>query len=81
MASSVDTTFPADNVKVSKATFRAQMLIIYNEITALQQRTGVAGMKAFFGFTEEQDVVNLINKHTAHSFARDIAFGRVSINT
>ena len=81
MTSSVDVTFPADNVKVSKATFRAQMLVIYNEITALQQRTGVAGAKAFYGFLDNAEVVNLINTHTAQSLARDIAFGRVSINS
>jgi hypothetical protein len=41
MASTVSTTFPADNVKVSKATMRAQFLAIYNEITALQKDTSV----------------------------------------
>ena len=39
MASQVDATFPTDNVKVSKATMRAQMLIIKDEITALQTKT------------------------------------------
>jgi len=38
MASAVDATFPADAVKVSKATMRAQMLIIKDEITALQTK-------------------------------------------
>lgn len=41
MASQVDATHPADNVKVSKATTRAQALIIKNEITALQIQTAL----------------------------------------
>tara|TARA_Y100000310_G_scaffold122525_1_gene121199 strand:+ start:3067 stop:3309 length:243 start_codon:yes stop_codon:yes gene_type:complete len=80
MASEVDVTFPADNVKVDKSEMRAQMLIIYNEITALQARTGVAGAKAFYGFLEEQEVLNLVNLHTKSNLARDIAFGRVSLS-
>lgn len=47
MASAVDTTFPADNVKVSKATLRNQFLIVYNELTALQRKTDTAGAMAF----------------------------------
>jgi len=39
MASDVDSTFPADNVKVSKATMRAQQLIIKNELEELQRLT------------------------------------------
>ena len=42
MASAVDSTFPPDAVKVSKATMRAQMLVIKNEITALQRETKLA---------------------------------------
>jgi hypothetical protein len=42
MTSAVDSTFPADNVKVSKATFRAQMLVIKNEITEMQRKTRLA---------------------------------------
>lgn len=42
MASEVDSTFPADGVKVSKATTRAQNLIIKNEITDLQRETKLA---------------------------------------
>ncbi len=42
MASAVDATFPADNVKVSKATMRAENLIIKDEITALQRETSLA---------------------------------------
>jgi hypothetical protein len=82
MASSVDTTFPADNVKVSKATQRAQNLIIYNEITALQQRTSVAGAKAFYGFVDIADLnsaVRRVHDEQASTFATDIAFGRVSL--
>lgn len=47
MTSQVDTTFPADNVKVSKATFRAQMLIIKTEITEQQKATSLARRIAF----------------------------------
>ena len=47
MASAVDTTFPADNVKVSKATMRAENLIVSNEITDLQKKTRLASKIAF----------------------------------
>ena len=39
MASQVDATVPADNVKADKALFRANFQIIKNEITALQVAT------------------------------------------
>ena len=82
MASAVDTTFPADNVKVSKATMRAQLLIIRDEISALQQRTGVAGAKAFYGFVDDADLnaaVRRVHDEQASTFATDIAYGRVSL--
>jgi hypothetical protein len=82
MASTVDTTFPADNVKVSKATMRAQLLIIRDEISALQLRTGVAGAKAFYGFVEESDVEQAVHKfHNAlpSPVPRDIAFERSTL--
>ena len=47
MASTVDSTLPADNVKASKADFRAQFLIIKDEITALQRSTSVPADLAF----------------------------------
>ena len=83
MASAVDTTFPADNVKVSKATMRAQLLIISNEITALQQRTSVAGAQAFYGFVDEAEVRHILNSfHDSQGdVIRDIAFGRVSMTS
>tara|TARA_Y100000310_G_scaffold313255_1_gene361401 strand:+ start:513 stop:764 length:252 start_codon:yes stop_codon:yes gene_type:complete len=82
MTSAVDSTFPTDNVKVSKATMRAQMLIIKNEITALQARTSVPGAKAFYGFVSDTDLNNaIIGVHNAltPNLARDIAFGRVAL--
>lgn len=81
MTSAVDATFPADNVKTSKATFRAQMLTIKNEITALQQRTGVAGAKAFYGFVEAEDVRRMIAAYDTQDkgYARQIAFGEISL--
>ena len=42
MTSAVDASFPADNVKVSKATARAQALIIKTEITELQRKIRLA---------------------------------------
>jgi len=88
MTSDVNTAFPADNVKVSKSTFRAQMVILSNEITALQQRTSVAGAKAFYNFVEQGDldaaVTNAVTiQHSEQTgvLARDIAFGRVAINS
>ena len=83
MASAVDTTFPTDNVKVSKATMRAQALIINNEITALQQRTSVAGAQSFYGFVDEAEVRQIVNSfHDSQGdVIRDIAFGRVSMTS
>ncbi len=83
MASAVDSTFPADNTKVSKATFRAQMLIIKNEITALQQRTSVAGTQAFNAFVDEAEVRQIVNSfHDSQGdVIRDMAFGRVSMTS
>ena len=88
MASEVDKTLPTDNVKASKSDFRAQFTIIYNEITALQARTSVAGAKTFYNFVEQGDldaaVTNAVTIQHAEQtgvLARDIAFGRVAINS
>lgn len=83
MTSSVDSTLPTDNVKASKADFRAQFLIIKNEISALQVRTSVAGMAAFFDYVTSTDLtteVYRIHNLQVSGLAADIAFGRVSIN-
>tara|TARA_R100000781_G_scaffold67890_1_gene42805 strand:- start:382 stop:627 length:246 start_codon:yes stop_codon:yes gene_type:complete len=81
MASAVDSTLPADNVKASKADFRAQFLIIKNEISALQKRTGVAGAKAFYGFVDQTDLAEAVRKHhTKHStLPADLAYGRATL--
>ena len=81
MASAVDTTFPADNVKVSKATMRAQNLIISNEITALQARTGVAGAQVYYNFITPEEVDVRIARVRALSLGlpRNIAFEVVSL--
>jgi len=81
MTSSVDVTFPADNTKVSKATFRSQMLIIYNEITALQTRTGVAGAQVYYNFITPEEVDVRISRVRALSLGipRTIAYGSASI--
>ena len=81
MTSAVDSTFPADNVKVSKATMRAQFLTIYNEITALQTRTGVPGAQAFYNFITPEEVDVRLARVRALSLGlpRDIAFGVVSL--
>jgi hypothetical protein len=42
MASQVDATVPADNVKADKALFRQNFLTIKNEMSAVQRRTGLA---------------------------------------
>lgn len=47
MSSQVDATIPADGVKASKATFRANFLTIKNEITALQRQTRLPWKIAF----------------------------------
>lgn len=47
MASQVDATFPADNVKVSKSEMRDQFRTIRDEITDLQRKTGLAWQIAF----------------------------------
>jgi hypothetical protein len=81
MVSAVDTTLPADNVKTSKADFRAQWLVIYNEITALQTRTGVPGAQAFYNFITPEEVDVRLARVRALSLGlpRDIAFGVVSL--
>lgn len=78
MTSAVDVNFPADNVQVSKSEFRAQMLTIYNEITALQARTSVAGAQGFYNFITPEEVDRKI-RISQSSLARDIAFNRVSL--
>jgi hypothetical protein len=82
MTSSVDSTLPADNVKASKADFRAQFLAIKNEITALQKRTSVAGAKAFYNFVDADDLAQAVK--TQHelqvsTLPADLAFGRVTL--
>ena len=82
MTSAVDSTLPADNVKASKADFRAQFLVIKNEISALQKRTGVAGIKAFYNFVNHDDLVQEVrNQHAAQisTLPADLAFGRVTL--
>jgi len=82
MASAVDSTLPADNVKASKADFRAQFLVIKNEITALQKRTGVAGIKAFYNFVNRDDLAQEVrNQHAIQisTLPADLAFGRVTL--
>lgn len=81
MTSAVDATIPADNEKVDKNDVRTNFLTIKNEITALQQRTGVVGCQTFFDIPSSQDIRNIINQTTTVSYARDIAFSRVSIKT
>ena len=86
MASAVDVTFPADNVKVSKSTMRTQFLTIRDEISALQLRAGVAGAKAFYGFQDEAEVREAIRRVTTVDFRRiglpaDMAFGNVSLTS
>lgn len=78
MTSNVDYTFPADDEKASKSEFRAILLVIYNEITALQNRISSAGMEAFYGFVTEARVKFLI-KNSKSSYARDTAFGRITL--
>ena len=82
MTSAVDSTLPADNVKASKADFRAQFLSIKNEISALQKRTGVAGIKAFYNFVSYDDLAQEVrNQHAIQisTLPADLAFGRVTL--
>jgi hypothetical protein len=82
MASAVDSTLPADNVKASKADFRAQFLVIKNEITALQKRTGVAGVKAFYNFVDADDLAQAVRTQHAlqlSTLPADLAYGRITL--
>ena len=82
MACAVDSTLPADNVKASKADFRAQFLSIKNEISALQKRTGVAGIKAFYNFVSYDDLAQEVrNQHAIQisTLPADLAYGRVTL--
>lgn len=79
MTSAVDITFPVDNVEVSKADFRAQMLVIRDEISALQDRTDVAGREAFLDNVTTGDVLNIIVANArVDSIGKDIAFDRIT---
>lgn len=83
MTSEVDKTIPADNVKVSKSDMRDQFTTIYNEITALQARTSVAGAKAFYGFVDQLDLhAEVVRVHNLQpgNLAEDMAYGRVALN-
>ena len=73
MVSAVDSTIPANNVKASKADFRAQFLVIKDEITALQARSSVAGMQAF--------QFDIPHPPPVSARARDMAFGRTSLTS
>jgi hypothetical protein len=79
--SSVDATFPPDGEKVSKSEFRAQMLIIKNELSYLLGRIGLSGALAFGAATVEEvsAMIKVNNDTNKVSYARDIAFGRVSL--
>ncbi len=82
MTSAVDSTLPADNVKASKADFRAQFLAIKNEISALQKRTGVAGIKAFYNFVSYDDLAQEVrNQHEIQisTLPADLAYGRITL--
>ena len=82
MTSTVDATLPANNVKASKADFRAQFLVIKDEISALQVRTGLAGAQAFYGFVtigEVKEEVRRLHDALASVIPRDMAFGRTSL--
>lgn len=46
MASQVDATVPADNVKVDKALLRENFATIKDEMTTQQRRTGLAWQMA-----------------------------------
>jgi hypothetical protein len=47
MASDIDATVPADNVKADKSLIRANFLAAKNEIEDLQRETGLAARLAF----------------------------------
>ena len=79
MTSTVNSAFPANNVKVSKADFRAQMLIIKNEITALQQKV-MTGFLAYHSLVDMSSLPRLVRRYSQPNLARDLAFGRVSLN-
>ena len=79
MTSAVDTTFPSDDEKVSKADWRAQNLIINNEITALQQKV-MTGYLAYHSIVSAVELPALVRRYGKANLARDMAFGRVSLN-
>ena len=85
MASAVDATFPADNVKVDKASFRAQLLVVKNEITALQARIGTPGRLAYQDFVSKWEIDAAIQRAELRVSGRQrlpkqLAFGIVSFN-
>ena len=79
MTSAVDATIPKDNEKVDKNDVRTNFLTIKNEITALQQRTGVVGCQTFFDIPSQEDIRRIVRQLATTSLARDTAYSRVSI--
>lgn len=81
MASSIDVTFPADGVKVSKATLRAQWLVIKNEIEALQSKISVAGRIAYDDTPDRTEIENMVRSLNDRDdrLAYQIAVGVVSL--
>ena len=82
MASDIDVTFPANGVKVSKATLRAQWQTIKDEIEKLQRLESVPGRAAFDdrGVSEAR-VLEMISLHKTRldSIPYQIAYDVISL--
>ena len=81
MASSIDVTLPPDGEKVSKAEFRAQFLVIKNEIEALQRLIAVPGHLAFDNTPDHNEIETMIRRIVERNdkLAYQIATGVVDL--
>lgn len=73
--SDLDVTFPVDNTRVQKSTWRAQNVIIRDELNVLFKRIGEAGILAFESTLSAIQIDARIRKQfSKRSYARDLAF-------
>jgi len=70
--SGVDVTFPVDNVKVSKTAWRAQQVIIKDELNDLFSRIGDAGRIAYSNLVDSDEINRRIRtEFSKTNYARD----------
>ena len=81
MSSSIDVSLPPDGEKASKAEFRAQFLVIKNEIEALQKQIAIPGFMAFNSYPDSSEIEAMIRRIAERNdrLAYQIATGVVAL--